>query len=332
MTEHLHRRSFLTFLGGAAAAWPMAARAQQQPAMPVVGYLDGGAPETGAHRVSGFRKGLSEMGYVEGRNVAIEYRWAHDQPARQPDLASDLVRHRVAVIVASSGTATALVAKAATATIPIVFQGASDPVASGLVASFNRPGGNVTGIVNMGGEIVNKQLGLLHDLTPGATRFAALVSATAAFARSEIEGARAAAAAIGLQMETFTVGTSREIDEAFASLADKRVEALIVTPRPLFQSRRVQLVTNTVLHRLPVIYPSREFIEVGGLMSYGASRADQSRKLGIYVGRILKGEKPADLPVMQPTKFEFVINLQTARTLGLTVPPTLLAIADEVIE
>jgi putative tryptophan/tyrosine transport system substrate-binding protein len=273
---------------------------------------------------------LSETGYVEGRNVAIEYRWGHNQ-GRNPEFAAELVRHRVSVIVSQSLNG-ALAAKAATTTVPIVFNAGGDPVATGLVASLNRPGGNVTGVSSLGGDLGAKRLGLLHELVPGAARFAVLVDPVTTFAMPTIAEAQAAAATIGLQVEAFTARTDREIDAAFASLVQWRADALVVAPAGLFESRRVQLTTLAAHRSVPAIYPSREFAEVGGLMSYGASWADRSRQVGIYTGRVLKGEKPADLPVMQPTKFELVINLQTARTVGIEVPPTLLAIANEVIE
>jgi putative ABC transport system substrate-binding protein len=326
----MQRRAFFTLLGGAAAAWPMTARAQQ-PAMPVIGYLGAGSPEAFALLVAAFRKGLSETGFVEGRNVAIEYRWANNDYARLPELAADLVRRRVAVIVTPLSTPASLAAKAATATIPIVFTTA-DPVQSGLVASLNRPGGNVTGIHGMQVELMAKRLGLLHELLPGAARFAVLINPNNTASGSIVSDLEAAAATIGRQIEVLTASTNREIDTAFASLAQKRADALLVSPDALFVTRRVQLATAAMRYVVPVIYPFREDAEAGGLMSYGPSFTDIFRQVGIYTARILKGEKPADLPVMQPTKFEFVINLQTARLLGITVPPTLLATADEVIE
>jgi len=311
--------------------WPLAACAQQ-PAMPVVGYLYAGSPEPSAIQVAAFRKGLSETGYVEGRNVAIEFRWAHNEIDRLPELAADLVRRRVAVIVTPGSVTPALAAKAATTTIPIVFSSGADPVQSGLVASLNRPGGNVTGFSTMSNEIGAKRLGLLHELLPGAARFAVLVNPNSPTAELQIKDAQAAASTIGRQVEILYAGTNSEIDTAFASLVQKRADALLVSSEGFFTNRRVQLVTLAARHAVPAIYHVREFAEAGGLMSYGPSQTDQWRQVGIYVGRILKGEKPADLPVMRPTKFEFIINLQTARLLGITVPPTLLAIADEVIE
>jgi len=327
----MKRREFITLLGGAAAAWPLAAQAQQA-TLPVIGYLDAGAPETSARLAAAFRKGLSETGYVEGRNVAIEYRWARNEYDRLPEMASDLVRRQVIVIAAMGAAGPARAAKASTTTIPIVFGFGGDPVQSGLVASFNRPGGNITGVVTMNVELAAKRLGLLHELLPGATRFAVLVNANNPAAASLTRDALAATAPAGWQIEFLAVTTNRDLNAAFASVAQKRADALMVTPELLFVGRRVQLLTLAARHAVPTIYPSREFAEAGGLMSYGSSFTDMHRQAGIYTGRILKGEKPADLPVMQPTTFEFVINLQTAQALGIDVPPTLLARADEVIE
>jgi putative ABC transport system substrate-binding protein len=328
----MKRREFITLLGGTAAAWPLAAYAQQL-AMPVVGYLDPGTPESSAHLVAAFRKGLGEAGYVEGRNVAIEFRWGNNDSdlARRRELAAELVRRRVSLVVAGSNGTAAMV-KAATATIPIVFRGGGDPVSDGLVASLNRPGGNVTGITNIGGELGAKRVGILHELVPGAARFAVLVQPDTPFANTTIMDIQAAGAAIGRQIEVLPARTSGEIDTAFARLVQMRTDALLVSNSALFDGRRVQLSTLASHNRMPTLYPAREHADAGGLMSYGADNADQLRQAGIYAGRILKGEKPADLPVMQPTKFEFVINLQTAKTLALTIPPTLLALADAVIE
>ena len=326
----MKRREFITLLGGAAVAWPLAARAQQA-AMPVVGYLDGGSPGTSAQVVAAIRKGLSETGYVEGRDVVIEYRWAEGNYNRLPVLVPDLVRRQVGVIIAM-GTPVAFAAKAATSTIPIVFGGGIDPVQAGLVASLHRPGSNITGVTSMNAEIETKRLGLLHELLPRATRFAVLVNPNSPLAESDIKNAQASAKAIGGQIEILTASTNREIDAAFASLVQRRAEALLIGPDVFFTNRRVQLATLAVRHGVPAIYSFREFAEAGGLMSYGTSNTDRDRQVGVYAGRILKGEKPEDLPILQPTKFEFVINLQTARTLGLEVPSTLLARADEVIE
>jgi putative tryptophan/tyrosine transport system substrate-binding protein len=326
----MRRREFIALLGSAAATWPLAARAQQ-PAMPVIGYLDAGSPEPNAPLLAAFRKGLSETGYVEGRNVAIEYRWAQGQTDRLPELAADLVRGRVSVIVTGDGTGTALAAKAATATIPIVFMTGIDPVDSGLVAGLNRPGGNITGITHLNAQLEPKRLALLHELVPRAVRFAALVPSTPSPGGTVVTDLQAAASAIGAQIEFLAASTSREIDAAFASLEQKRAEALLISPAALID-RRVQILTLATRHGLPTIYAWRADAVAGGLMSYGIVITDQFRQTGIYAGRLLKGEKPADLPVMRPTKFELVINLQTARALGIEVPPSLLSIADEVIE
>jgi putative ABC transport system substrate-binding protein len=325
----IRRREFITLLGGA-AAWPLAAGAQQQ-AIPVVGYLDAGSPEPNVPLLAAFRKGLSETGYVEGRNVSIEYRWAQGQTDRLPELAADLVRRRVSIIVTGDGTGTALAAKAATATIPIVFITGIDPVVSGLVASLNRPGGNVTGITHMNAQLESKRLALLHELIPRAVHFAALVPSTPSPGSTLVTNLQAAASAIGGQIEFLAASTSREIDVAFASLERKRAEALIISPAALID-RRVQILTLATRRGLPTIYAWRADVVAGGLMSYGIVITDQFRQSGIYTGRLLKGEIPAGLPVLQPTKFELVINLQTARALGIEVPPSLLSIADEVIE
>jgi putative ABC transport system substrate-binding protein len=326
----MKRRAFITLLGGA-AAWPLTARAQQQ-AIPVVGYLGATSPEPNAHIVAAFRKGLSEAGYVEDRNVTIEFRWAHNEFGRLPELAADLVRRRVAVIATPGSSVAPLAAKSVTTAIPILFSAAADPVQRGLVVSLNRPGGNVTGISSMSLELGAKRLGLLNELLPRAVRFGMLLSPSSPSFESFKLGAQEAAVAIRREIEFFNVRTSQEIDAAFATFAQKGIDGLLVPPVPLFSDRRVQLATLASRHTVPAIYPSRESAEVGGLMSYGASITDQARQVGIYVGRVLKGEKPADLPVMRAVKFEFVINLQTARTLGIEIPPSLLALADEVIE
>jgi len=328
------RRQILTLIGGTAASpflWPRAARAQQ-PAMPVVGFLYGGVPELSTGVVASVRKGLGETGFAEGRNVTVDFRFAYNDNARLPELAAELARRRVAVIVAPGSTPAALAAKAATTSVPIVFSVGTDPVDVGLVASFSRPGGNVTGITSLNSELAAKRLGLLQELLPGATRFAVLVNPTNPNAEAVSRDAQAAGSVIGRQVEIFTAATPRGIDAAFASLVQKRADALLVSPDPLLDNRRVQIVTLATHHRLPTIYAFRENVEVGGLMSYGSSAADRDRQAGVYAGRVLKGEKPADLPVMRATKFEFVINLQTAAVLGLDIPPTLLARADEVIE
>jgi putative tryptophan/tyrosine transport system substrate-binding protein len=326
----MRRREFITLLSGA-AAWPVAARAEQ-PAMPVVGYLDVYAPEPTGIFLAAFRNGLSEVGYLEGRNVAIEYRYANSDNARLPELASDLVRRGVAVIVAPFGTAAVRAAQSATTTIPIVFMTSADPVQEGLVTSFNRPGGNVTGLSTMNVELGAKRLGLLHEVIPRVLRIVALINPTSAIAELLIREAQAGASTIGWQVDVVHASTNRDIDAAFASLEQKRAGALFVSADQFFTSRRVQFATLATHYRVPAIYSYRPFAEVGGLMSYGPSLPDQYRQLGVYTGRILKGEKPGEMSVLQPTKFELVVNLTTARTLGLDVPPTLLAIADEVIE
>ena len=326
------RREFITLLGGAAAAWPIAASAQRA-TMPVIGYLYAGSPGPSANLAEAFRKGLRETGYIEGQNVAIEYRWADNVLDRLPELAADLVRHQVAVIATPGSAAAALAAKAATAKIPIIFGIGTDAIQAGLVASLNRPGGNVTGVSYMQAELAAKQIGLLHELLPEAARFAVLVNPTNPLVTGPIvTDLEAATSAIGGQIEVHPASTIRDIDAAFGRLIQKRVDALLVSPGPLFGNRRVQLATLAARHALPTMYYDREFTEVGGLMSYGTSLSDQYRQTGIYTGRALKGERPADLPVLRATNFEFVINLQTAKTLGLDIPPTLLARADEVIE
>jgi putative ABC transport system substrate-binding protein len=324
------RREFIMLFGGAAAAWPLAARAQQS-AMPVIGFLAISSPADRTRLVTAFRQGVRETGYVEGQNVAIEYRWAQDQADRLPDLAADLVRRQVTVIAAHD-TPSSIVAKAATTTIPIVFVSGGDPVKLGLVVSLNRPGGNVTGVTFVIAELGAKQLGLLHELQPGAVRVGVLVDPNFPLIESFVSDVQAAASSVRKQIEVLEAPTGRDIDTAFASLAQKPIDALLAGPSPLFNNRRVQLVTLATYHRVPAIYPWREAAEVGGLMSYGTSLSDAYRQAGVYTGRILKGEKPADLPVMQSIKFEFVINLNTAKAFGLSFPPGLLAIADEVIE
>jgi putative ABC transport system substrate-binding protein len=325
------RREFITLLGGVAAAWPLAARAQQPAVPPVIGYLDAGSPEPNAPLLAAFRKGLSEIGYAEGRNVAIEFRWADGQYDRLSELADDLVRRRVTVIVTGDGTTTALAAKAATTTIPIVFMTGVDPVATGLVAALNRPGGNVTGVTHMNAQVEPKRLALLHELAPRAVRFAALVPSVLVSGSTLIPDLQAAAATIGGQIEFFPATASREIDDAFAGMEERRAEA-VLDSAGIVMDRRAQILTLAARHGLPTIYSWRADAVAGGLMSYGIVITDQFRQMGIYAGRLLKGEKPADLPVIRPTRFEFVINLQTARALGIEVPPSLLSIADDVIE
>jgi putative ABC transport system substrate-binding protein len=324
------RREFITLLGGAVASWPLAVRAQQA-AMPVIGFLSALSPADRTRYVTAFAQGVRETGYVDGQNVAIEYRWAQEQYDRLPDLAADLVRRQVAVIAAHD-TRSAIAAKAATTTIPIVFVTSSDPVADNLVASLDRPGGNVTGVSFVAAELGAKQLGLLHDVLPGAARIAVLVDPRWPITERFVSDVRAAALAIRKQIEVLHASTGRDIDTVFAGLAQKPVDALLVGPAPMLTNRRVQLVTLAAYHRVTAIYLLREFAEVGGLMSYGTNITDANRQTGVYVGKILKGTKPADLPVMLSTKFEFVINLNTAKAFGLSLPPGVLAIADEVIE
>jgi putative ABC transport system substrate-binding protein len=326
----VRRREFITLLSGAAVAWPLAARTQQ-PAMPVIGFLGATSPADRTRFVTAFGQGVRETGYVEGQNVAIEYRWALEQYDRLPDLAADLVRRQVAVIAAHD-TRSAIAAKAATTTIPIVFTTGGDPVADDLVARLDRPGGNVTGVSFIAVELGAKMLGLLHELRPGTARIAVLVDPRWPLTERFVSEVRAAASAVGQQIEVLHVSTGREIDTAFASLARNPVDALLVGPAPLLYNRRAQLVTLAAYHRVLAIFHWREAVEIGGLMSYGTSITDAHRQSGVYVGKILKGTKPADLPVMLSSKFEFVINLNTAEAFGLSFPPGVLAIADEVIE
>ena len=325
------RRRFITLLGGAAAVWPLAARAQQA-AVPVVGFLHPDSPEATSKFVSGFRKGLAETGYVEGRNVAVEYRWAHGESHQLPELAADLISRPVSVIVTPGSVAAALAAKAATATIPIVYAIGPDPVQAGLAVSLNRPGGNVTGVTSMNVGLVAKQLGFLHQLLHRDARYAVLVNPGNPQSQSVIADLQAAAAGMDQHLEILTATTSRDISPAFSDAVHKQVDALLISPDPLFSNRPVPLAILAARHAMPTIYALREFADAGGLMSYGSNFTDLFRHAGTYTGRVLKGEKPADLPILQATKFEFVINSQTAEALGLEVPATLLALADEVIE
>jgi putative ABC transport system substrate-binding protein len=326
----MRRREFFTFVGGA-TAWPLAARGQQSP-LPVIGFIRDGSAGTSARFVAAFRKGLNETDYVEGQNVTVEYHWLEGQYDRLPALVADLVRRRVAVIV-TPGSVPTLAAKAATATIPIVFGVNEDPVQLGLVASLARPGGNATGINFFASEVVAKRLRLLHDLVPKAVRIAVLINpANKQTAESTLRDVQEAAPAIGQQIQILNATTIGEIDAAFATLARERPDALFVAPDAFFLDRRVQLATLTARERIPAAYGLRELVAAGGLMSYGTDIADMFRQVGVYTGSILKGAKPADLPVLQSTKFEFVINLQAARALGIEVPPGVLSIADEVIE
>jgi putative ABC transport system substrate-binding protein len=326
----MKRRKFITLLGGAAVVSPFAARAQQA-AMPIVGFIAGRSIEASARPVAAFRKGLNETGYVEGQNVMVEYHWL-DQYDRMPAVMADFVRRAVAVIV-TPFTAGALAAKAATTTIPIIFGVAEDPVKLGLVTSLARPGGNVTGINFFFAEVVAKRLGLLHDLVPKAVRIAVLVNpANAPIAETTLREIPEAARGLGLQISVLNASTPREIEAAFATLVRDRADALFVMPDPLLISRRVQFATLAARHGIPTAYSTREEVEVGGLMSYGTDILEMYRRVGAYTGEILKGAKPADLPVVQLTKFEFVINLQTARALGIEVPNSIQLLADEVIE
>jgi putative ABC transport system substrate-binding protein len=328
----MRRREFMTLLGGAAATWPLAARAQQ-PVIPVIAFLHPASPDSLVDRLRAFRQGLKETGYVEGENVAIDYRWAENQIDRLPVLAADLVRRRVAVIAVTGNAASVLAAKAATTTIPIVFAVTDDPVKLGLVASLARPTGNLTGINFLNTELTAKRLEILRELVPGATRVAVLVNpANAAATEVVVRDLQVAARTMGLQIQVLNASTSREIDAAFASLARERPDALFVAGDPFFNSRRVQLVQLAARHAVATAYAGRDYSEIGGLISYGSNTTDVFRQVGVYTGRILKGAKPADLPVVQSSKFELLINAQTARMLGLTVPPSLLATADEVIE
>ena len=325
------RRAFISLLSGTAVAWPLVARAQQP--LPVVGFLHPASADTSADRLRGFRQGLKETGFVEGENVAIEYRWADNQLDRLPALATELVRRQVAVIAAPAGTPPALAAKAASTTIPIVFLVAEDPVRLGLVASLAGPGGNLTGINFFNAELSAKRLELLHTLVPGATRVAALVNpANATTTETTLRDLEPAARAMGLQIKVLNASTSPEIDTAFATFVRERPDAVFVGLDQFFASRRVQLVHLASRHAVPATYALRDFAEAGGLMSYGTNLVDAYRQVGVYTGRIVKGAKPTDLPVVQSSKFELVINHQIARMLGLTVPDKLLVAADEVIE
>jgi ABC-type uncharacterized transport system substrate-binding protein len=328
----MKRRQFITLIGGAAAAWPLAARAQQ-PAMPVIGFIRDGSADGSARFVAAFRKGLNENGYVEGQNVTIEYHWLEGHYDRLPALMADLVRRRVAVIASLGSAPAVLAAKAATTTIPIVFGVGGGPVQLGLVASLARPGSNATGINFLNTEVVAKRLQLLHDLVPNAVRVAVLVNpANASTAESNLREIQEAAPSLGLQFQILNASAIGEIDAAFATLARERPDALFVTGDAFFVSRRAQFITLTARDRIPAAYAVRDYVEAGGLMSYGTDLADAFHQVGVYTGSILKGAKPADLPVLQSTKFEFVINRTTVKALGLTIPAGVLSIADEVIE
>jgi len=327
----LRRRQFIALLGGAAAAWPVAARGQQ-PAMPVIGLLSARSPAVDATLISVIRQGLNDSGFVEGQNVALDYRWADGQYDRLTALAADLVHRQVAVIVSFGGDATALAAKTATATIPIVFLVGSDPIRSGLVPSLNHPGGNMTGASSFIFDLEPKRLGLVHELRPNATTIAVVVNPNSPNAELQVNDIQIAARNVGQRVDILNASTIREIDAVFAKLTQMRVDALLIAADPIFFNRASQLVVLASRHAIPTLYSRREFVALGGLMSYGSNADETYRIAGVYAGRILKGEKPGDLPIQLPTKFELVINLSTARALDIDVPATLLARADEVIE
>lgn len=326
----MRRRKFFKIMGGAAVAWPLAMRAQQM-ATPVVGFLRDAKAAGSGFLVEGLRKGLAEAGFVEGRNLTIDFAWTENQSERLSALAAELVGRHVPVIVSSALNAT-IAAKAATSTIPVVFAIANDPVAFGLVASLNRPGGNLTGVSYLSGELGEKRLGLMHELLPKVTDFAVLAHPTYPESAPFITAAEAAARTLGLRIEVFNASTESEVDTAFAALIARKPGALLLANNPMFTTRRKHIIEFAARYAMPTLYVQREFAEAGGLISYGPSIPDVYRLAGGYAGRILKGDKPSDLPVIQPTKFELVINLKTAKTLGLTIPPGVLAIADEVIE
>jgi putative ABC transport system substrate-binding protein len=327
----MRRRDFIRFLSGAAAVWPLTARAQQ-PAMPLVGFLSSRSPEEAAHLAAAFRQGLSENGYVEGQSVVIEYRWAQGQYDRLPTLAAELARRPLAVLVSHGGEPAALAAKAATSTIPIVFIIGGDPVELGLVTSYNRPGGNATGINILTATLEAKRPGLLHEVAPRAATIGVLLNPNFQSAEKQLRDVQEAARAFNLQIHVLRASTDHEIEAAFETVAQQRIAAITVTADPFFDTRREKLVAVAARRAVPTIYHFREYAVAGGLISYGIRLTDAMRMVGVYTGRILKGEKPADLPVMQPTKFELVINLTTAKALGVTIPHNLLVLADEVIE
>jgi putative ABC transport system substrate-binding protein len=328
----VRRRDFITLVGGAAAAWPRAARAQQA-GMPVIGVLSIRSPDTDAQLLLSLRQGLSTGGFVEGRNVALEYRYAQGQPSRLPSLASDLVGHQVAVIVTTGGAQAALAAKSTTATIPIVFSIGADPVAAGLVPNLNRPGGNLTGVTTSYDESAPKRLGLLREILPNSATVCVLVNPSDPItSNNEMNDMRRAARSVGQEVAVLQASSEREIEAAFARLIDMRANALVVAPDALFATQAHQLIALAARHSIPALYWRREFAEAGGLMSYGSNLGDALRTMGVYAARILKGEKPGDLPVQQPTRFELVVNLKAAKAMGLAIPESFLARADEVIE
>ena len=327
----LHRREFITLIGGVAAAWPLAANAQQAPG-PVIGFMSGRSPAESAGAVAAFRRGLAEGGYVEGRNVAIEYRWANGHYDRLPSLAAELVGRAVAVLAATGGSVSGLAAKAATTTIPIVFSSGGDAIKLGLVPSLNRPGGNVTGVNLVFGALGPKRLGLLHELIPNATTIAMLVNLDYPSGAAEVQDMQAAARTLGMTVGVFNTPREQDIEPAFTALSGQKPAGLLVADDSFLAGQRDRIVPLAARHKLPAIYYVRDFVDVGGLMSYGPDIEDAYRLVGVYTARILKGERPGDLPVLQPTKFDLVINLKTARALGIEIPPTLLARADEVIE
>jgi len=327
----MKRREFITLVGSAAMAWPLPLSAQQ-PAMPVIGFLSTLTPDGSPHHLAAFRGGLAENGYAEGRNVTVEYRWALGQYDRLPALAAELVRRPVAVLVAAGGEPAARAAKAATATIPVVATFAADPVAGGLIAGLNRPGGNVTGVSNLASTLEPKRLGLLRNLVPRAATFGVLLNPNNPTVTGQLRDLQEAARTLGLQLHVLHASTDGEIDTAFESIAQHRIPALVVTADPFLNTHRDKLAALAARHGVPAMYSFRDYAVAGGLMSYGIDLSDNYRQIGVYVGRILKGAKPADLPVVQPTKFEFVINLKTAKALGLEIPSGLLSIVDEAIE
>ena len=327
----MRRREFISLIGGAAAVWPLAARAQQ-PAMPVIGFLSGTSSKGYAPYLAAFREGLREGGFVEGQNVTIEYRWADDHYERLPELAADLVTRRVALIAAAGGSPAALAAKSATTTIPIVFQIGVDPVKAGLVSSLNQPGGNITGFANLALEVGPKRLELLHRLVPNATNIAVLVNPARSNVEAEIKDMQSAANKLGLQLNVLYASTERDFDKVFATSVQLRAGGVVISGDPFFNTRSEELAAMAIHYMVPAIYQFHEFAAAGGLVSYGSSIKNTHREAGIYTARILKGEKPADLPVQEPNKVELIINLKTAKTLGLEIPPSILTSADEVIE